>query len=65
MSVHNGEKYLKGAIENIRNQIFASFGTIPIIINDGSIDSVKEILNVCSHKRLKIITQGNMALTRL
>jgi len=42
MSVYNGEKYLKEAVESILNQTFRDFEFI--IINDGSTDSTPAIL---------------------
>ena len=64
MSVYNGEKYLKEAIESILNQTFKDFEFI--IINDGSIDGTTEILEKYDRQdaRVKIINQENMGLTK-
>ena len=37
MSVYNGEKYIKEAVESVLNQTFSDFEFI--IVNDGSTDS--------------------------
>lgn len=65
MSVFNGEKYLKEAIESILNQSFGGFEFI--IMDDGSADKTPEILNgyAKKDKRVKIITNpGNIGLTK-
>lgn len=62
MSVYNGGKYLRGAIDSILNQTFKDFEFI--IVNDGSTDNTEEILNTYSDKRLKIITQEKMGLAK-
>lgn len=62
MSVYNGEKYLKQAIESILNQSFEDFEFI--IINDGSTDKSLEILNEFQQKdeRIKIVSRENKGL---
>ncbi len=65
MSVCNGEKYLKGAIESILNQTFRDFEFI--IIDDSSTDRTPEILKEYARKneRIKIITNSeNIGLTK-
>jgi len=65
MSVYNGEKYLKEAIESILNQTFRDFEFI--IVDDGSTDKTPEILNEYAKKdkRIKIITNPkNIGLTK-
>jgi len=64
MSVFNGEKYLKQAIESILNQSFGDFEFI--IVNDGSTDKSLEILKQYQKrdKRIKIITQENIGLPK-
>jgi glycosyltransferase involved in cell wall biosynthesis len=57
--VYNSEKYLKDSIESILNQTFQDFEIL--IIDDGSIDSSKEIINnyVNKDKRVKYFYQEN------
>lgn len=63
MSVFNGEKYLREAIDSILNQIFRDFEFI--IINDGSIDKTAEILKGYQDSGIKIINNSeNMGLTK-
>ncbi len=62
MSVYNGEKYLKEALESILDQTFGDFEFI--IINDGSTDNSYEILKSYKDKRMKIINQENMGLAK-
>lgn len=61
MSVYNGEKYLREAIDSILNQTFTDFEFI--IINDGSTDKTKDILESYFDPRLRIIHQENVGLT--
>jgi len=62
MSVYNGEKYLKEAIESILDQTFIDFEFI--IINDGSTDSSLNILKEFEQKdkRIKVISRENKGL---
>lgn len=64
MSVYNQETYLKDAIESILNQTFTDFEFI--IINDGSTDKTKEIIENYQKldSRIKIINQKNQGLTK-
>jgi len=65
MSVYNGEKYLKEAIESILNQTFRDFEFI--IVNDGSIDKTEDILDDYAKQdsRMKIIkNRNNIGLTK-
>ena len=63
MSVYNGERYLREAIDSILNQTFRDFEFL--IINDGSTDSTKEILNSYRDPRIKIINnKKNIGLTK-
>jgi len=62
MSVYNGEKYLREAIDSILNQTFKNFEFL--VINDGSTDSTAEILQSYQDPRIKIINnEKNMGLT--
>lgn len=63
MSVYNGEKYVKHAVESILAQTFKDFEFI--IINDGSNDKTPEILATFDDPRIKIIHQtNNIGLTK-
>ena len=62
MSVYNGEKYLKEAIKSILGQSFKDFEFI--IINDGSIDKTEKIIKVFNDKRIVLINQENIGLTK-
>lgn len=63
MSVHNGEKYLREAIESILNQTFKDFEFI--IVNDGSADSSKEIIFSYDDPRIVYVeNETNIGLTK-
>lgn len=63
MSVFNGEKHLREAVDSILNQTFKDFEFL--IINDGSTDGTFEILKTYSDSRIKIIeNKKNLGLTR-
>lgn len=64
MSVYNGQRYLRESVDSILNQTFADFEFV--IINDGSTDKTRDILSGYEHKdrRVKIIDQQNLGLTR-
>ena len=63
MSVYNGEKYLREAIDSILNQTFKDLEFL--IINDGSTDKTAEILQSYQDPRIKIINnQKNIGLTK-
>jgi len=63
MSVYNGEKYLREAIESILNQTFKDFEFI--IINDGSTDSSKEIILFFKDPRIIYLENiKNIGLTK-
>jgi glycosyltransferase involved in cell wall biosynthesis len=62
MSVYNGEKYLREAIESILNQTITDFEFI--IVNDGSTDKSLEIIQSFDDERIKIINnEKNIGLT--
>lgn len=52
-AVYNGEAYLEEAIESILQQTFSDFEYI--IVNDGSKDKTKEILDKITDPRVKVI----------
>ena len=64
MSVYNGERYLRESVESILNQTFTDFEFI--IINDGSTDKTREILEeyAVKDKRVILVQQENMGLTK-
>lgn len=61
LPVYNGEKYLKEAIESILNQTFDDFEFI--IINDGSTDDTKKIIESYNDKRIRVVNQKNKGLS--
>jgi len=63
MSVYNGEKYLREAVDSILGQTFKDFEFL--IINDGSTDKTGEILKSYNDPRIKIINnEKNIGLTK-
>ncbi|QQS26905.1 glycosyltransferase [bacterium] len=60
MSVYNGEKYLREAIDSILNQIFTDFEFI--IINDGSTDDTLKIIKDYKDPRIVLISRKNKGL---
>ena len=62
MPVYNGEKYLKEAIDSILTQSFTDFEFI--IINDGSTDNSKSIIDQYDDKRIIYIEQDNKGLAK-
>jgi len=63
MSVYNGEKYLREAIDSILAQTFKNFEFL--IVNDGSTDKTAEILKSYKDSRIKIISnEKNIGLTK-
>lgn len=63
MSVYNGERYLKEAVESILNQTYKDFEFL--IINDGSTDLSKNIILSYNDLRIRLIdNENNIGLTR-
>src|SRR3990170_6306785 len=63
MSVYNGERFLREAIESILNQTYRDFEFL--IINDGSTDSSREIILSYNDPRIRLIdNELNIGLTR-
>ena len=60
MSVYNGERFLRSAIESILSQTLREFEFI--IINDGSSDSSEAIIKSYKDDRIKLINQSNRGL---
>tara|TARA_B110000003_G_scaffold276536_1_gene323679 strand:- start:5983 stop:6861 length:879 start_codon:yes stop_codon:yes gene_type:complete len=62
MPVYNGEKHLKEAIDSILNQTFRDFEFI--IVNDGSTDNTKSIIDSYDDKRIICVEQENKGLAK-
>ena len=64
MSVYNAENDLRESVESILGQTFADFEFI--IVNDGSTDTTKEIIEKYANKdpRIIVINQENTGLTK-
>ena len=60
MSVYNGQKYLREAIDSILNQTFKEFEFI--VIDDGSTDKSVEIIKSYVDPRIILIKQENQGL---
>ncbi len=60
MSVYNGERYLRQAIDSILNQTFTDFEFI--IVDDGSSDSCAEIIHSYKDPRIRFVQQQNSGL---
>jgi len=61
-SVHNGEAFLEECINSILSQTFQEFEYI--ILNNGSTDGTREILDRYSDSRLRIVHQDNLGIVR-
>jgi glycosyltransferase involved in cell wall biosynthesis len=63
MAVYNGERFLREAIDSILAQSFRDFEFL--IINDGSTDNTREIVQSYSDPRIRLVDNGcNLGLTR-
>jgi glycosyltransferase involved in cell wall biosynthesis len=64
MSVYNGERFLRQAVDSIFNQTFPDFEFI--VVNDGSTDGTAEILSGYAEAdpRLCVVTQENKGLIK-
>jgi glycosyltransferase involved in cell wall biosynthesis len=62
MSVHNGENFLESSIKSILNQTLTSLELI--VVNDGSTDGTRRILDEIKDPRIHIIHQENSGLTK-
>lgn len=58
---YNSEKYINACISSILNQSYVYFEVI--IIDDGSTDSTKEIINNFNDKRIKLFVQSNQGVS--
>ena len=63
LCVFNGEKWIKDSVNSILNQTFQEFEFI--IINDGSTDNTREILENYEYQnpKIRLINQANVGLT--
>ena len=61
-SVYNGEKYIKECVDSILNQTFSDFEYV--ILNDGSIDQTRNILEKYTDPRLRIVHQENLGIPK-
>jgi len=62
MSVYNAERYVREAVESILSQTFGDFEFI--VINDGSTDGTREVLEGIRDDRVRLLHQENVGLTR-
>jgi len=64
MSVYNGERFLRQAVDSIFNQTFSDFEFI--VVDDGSTDGTAEILSSYARadSRLCVVTQENRGLVK-
>ena len=62
MPVYNAERFVREAVESILNQTFTDFEFI--IINDGSTDSTRAILESFADTRIVLLHQENQGLVR-
>ncbi len=65
MSAYNAEKYIPKSIESLINQTFSDFELI--LIDDGSVDKTKDIINVFSkndNRIIPIFNEENLGLTK-
>ncbi|HMI78774.1 MAG TPA: glycosyltransferase [Ferruginibacter sp.] len=60
MPAYNAEKYIGAAIESVLNQTFHDFEFL--IINDGSTDATKEIIDSFTDPRIRLINQTNQGI---
>jgi hypothetical protein len=63
MSVHNGARYLRDAVDSLLAQTFTSFELL--VVDDASSDDTAAILASYSDRRLRVITnESNIGLTK-
>ena len=63
LSVHNGERHLREAVDSILRQSFGDFEFL--IVDDGSTDGTPHILRSYDDRRIRLIDNGtNLGLTR-
>ena len=62
MTVLNGERYLHQTMDSILDQTFSDFEFL--IINDGSTDGTRDILESYADSRIRVVHQQNMGVSR-
>src|SRR4051812_37233803 len=62
MPAYNAGLYIREAIDSVLNQSYEDFEFL--IINDGSTDDTKAILDGYTDRRLKVVHQENLQLVR-
>ena len=60
MPAYNAEKYIGEAIASVLNQTFTDFELL--IINDGSTDTTKQIIDSFTDSRIRLINQTNQGI---
>lgn len=60
LCTYNEERYIMDSVLSILNQTYPYFELI--IVNDGSTDKTKEILETLNDKRIRIINKPNTGL---
>lgn len=60
MPAYNAEKYINEAVSSVLNQTFTDFELL--IINDGSTDSTKQIIELFTDTRIRLINQTNQGV---
>lgn len=61
MSVYNGDRWLREALDSVLGQTFDDFELI--VVDDGSTDSTAGILGGCRDRRLRVVRQPRAGLT--
>lgn len=62
MPAYNAEPYINASVDSVLNQTYKDFELL--IINDGSKDKTREILESYSDSRIKLVHQENMGLVK-
>lgn len=62
INVYNGEKFIEKCLDCIINQTYKNLDIL--IVNDGSTDNTLKICENYKDDRIRIITQGNMGLSK-
>lgn len=60
MPAYNAEKYIGEAIGSVLNQVFTDFELL--IVNDGSTDTTKQIIESFTDPRIRLINQANQGI---
>ena len=62
LSVHNGEQYIRAAVDSVLDQTFEDFELL--VVNDGSTDGTADVLLGFDDPRLCVFDQRNLGLTK-